>query len=68
MSYTKELDEYTDEALYRELNRREVEREKGNCSYCLRSFDDKNPCRFHEKVLGVVDNKPPMRIVVERRS
>lgn len=36
MSYPKDLDEYTDEELKRELARRERCKKEGRCSYCGR--------------------------------
>ena len=57
-----ELDKYPDDVLKRELERRRIERNSGKCSYCLRPFDDKNPCRLHEKRVGTSGDD----VVVER--
>lgn len=37
MSYPKDLDDYSDEALQGELDRRERCRQKGKCDYCGKS-------------------------------
>jgi hypothetical protein len=57
MSYSKDLEEYSDEVLRAELQRRQIEREQGKCSYCGKEMDtyDKksaNPCRYHETFVG----------------
>lgn len=45
MSYPRDLDEYTEDELRKELTRRIEARSKGNCDYCGRPGDS-TPCRF----------------------
>ena len=57
MSYPKDLDEYTDEQLVKELQRRGFHREAGNCSYCGKPLFTFNhvgpgPCKQHERDTG----------------
>lgn len=61
MSYPKDLEEYSDEQLEKELKRREVLRRAGWCSYCMnRISSDANPtnsCRYHEHLVGMSGTK-----------
>lgn len=55
MGYRRDLDEYSDEELVQELNRREALRAIGKCDYCQRASNTA-PCRFvkrHQKSLQV---------------
>ena len=45
MSSLRDLDEYEDEELERELERRRRARSKGLCDYCLRRMDTTPTCR-----------------------
>ena len=48
MSYPKDLDEYTDNELTHELQRRMRLRERGLCDYCGRT-DVTPTCKFPER-------------------
>lgn len=45
MSYPKDLDEYDDEELMEELDKRAVRRKRGICDYCGQKFEAPS-CRF----------------------
>lgn len=73
MSYPKDLEEYTDAELRAELDRRNLERRNGNCSYCKRPLRDApqafpaadapvEECRYHERYLYAAGGV----VVVER--
>lgn len=69
MSYPKDLEEMSDKQLYEELNRRQLVRSRGLCSYChkpLSTFDKPadNPCKIHETVRGYSGNF----VVVQRQG
>ena len=46
MSYPKDLDDYSDETLQQELNRRERARQKGKCDYCGKPRGSEPACRL----------------------
>lgn len=62
MTYPKDLDEYDDEALQGELNRRREALARGICPYCGRRGDILPACRqpaLHAQAAAVVQNSPP---------
>lgn len=54
MSEIRDLEEYSDTELQRELSRRDELRRKGLCSYCRNLFNSNLPCRHHERPDGEV--------------
>lgn len=48
MSYCLDLDEYTDEQLHAELERRLAKRLDGLCSYCDKPLGPERVCKQHE--------------------
>jgi hypothetical protein len=54
MSYPKDLDEYTNEELEKELRARAELRAKGICDYCGRNGAS-TPCKFPERHQVAVD-------------
>lgn len=48
MGYIKDLDEYTDEELQKELTRRQTVRDEGICDYCGRD-GRMETCRYQER-------------------
>lgn len=60
MSYPKDLDEYTDQELSRELTHRAERRYHGRCDYCHRLRDEGEPCKFprrHRMALNTKEAK-----------
>ncbi len=55
MSYPLNLDEYTEEQLKKELDRRAKTRAKGKCDYCERKIGSKQACKFPERHNFVAD-------------
>lgn len=54
MSYSRDLDEYNESELLRELQRRNDLRRDGNCDYCKRHriITKDAPCRFPNRHKG----------------
>lgn len=44
MSYPRDLDDYTDQELFRELARRAKRRKEGLCDYCTNKLNSKPVC------------------------
>lgn len=57
MSYPRDLDEYSEEELYRELTARRITRDAGMCDYCNRPFDSPS-CKEYDRHKGEVIRGP----------
>lgn len=60
MGYPLDLDEYEEERLIEEINRRVRLQEQGLCDYCERS-PDTDPCKFPERHSFPIKNKRSYR-------
>ena len=66
MSYQKDLDEYRDEELLNELQRRQAMRKQGRCSYCKQPIHSEKECRLHD--FGITHQATLLAFEVYRRK